>query len=69
MINPLSASKYASSLRNRRQPRKSVRAAWLLAGLIAFAIGIYLGTSMVDLFRVDPDVTPSSHRGTLSHFA
>ena len=53
----------------RRQRRSAARAVWLLAGFIAFAIGIYLGASIVDFFPADTDVAPSSHRATLSQYA
>jgi hypothetical protein len=41
----------------------------LLAGVLAFAIGLYLGASIGGLFPADTDAAPSSHRGTLAQFA
>jgi hypothetical protein len=69
MVNQRSGSNYASCMPIRRQRRSAARAVWLLAGFIAFAIGIYLGASIVDFFPADTDVAPSSHRATLSQYA
>lgn len=52
----------------RRHARR-IRAVWLVACAITFALGVYLSAARDDLFGPTPRLAPASHHGALANIA
>jgi hypothetical protein len=52
----------------RRHARR-VRAAWLIAGALAFALGLYLSTAVGELLHPESTFEPAARHGGLAQLA